>query len=713
MPVEKIRRLARWSGYTATLLKLGLRDPKGTFFSTKNARKLVGAYSRGGASEVARLIRATRSMPVMETGPRTVSLAEEYALAVSTRARKKDGIDLEFVSKAAERIAVERAPVKAIAFYLPQFHPIPENDAWWGEGFTEWTNVTKAAPQYLGHHQPQLPIDVGFYDLRLVETMEKQARLADWYGIGGFCFHYYWFGGKRLLERPIDQYLASKTIKLPFCFCWANENWTRRWDGQENEVLISQKYSPEDDIAFIEALFPAFSDPRYIRHDGKPMLIVYRVSQLPDPKATANRWRQRCREAGIGEIYLIAARSFEITDPRPYGFDAAIEFPPHQIPASNITKQISLVTPYFRGNINSYEDLADGYASQRTADYPLIKTVSPGWDNEARRPGAGHIFHGSSPSAYASWFKRSVAYAVEQTAADTNYPSFVFINAWNEWAEGAHLEPDRRYGYAYLHATGNILRDLYVASEEVSERVKASSDRFEKKNDTLVIVHVHYEELIGEIVDTLSRLRGVDVTISAGRAVSEKSIRYLLDNLPGVRIELFDNRGRDLAPFLDQLAFAREQGYRYACKVHTKKSPQRNDGEALRRHAFDELIGSQAIFAKNRKRFEDDPTLGMLAPSGSVLSLAHPPRHVLNRRWLDYLFQQLDIGELTESYDCDFVAGSMFWFRMDALKRVAELKLLPEMFEYEVGQVDGTLAHAVERVLAAAAAKSSFRTEEL
>lgn len=713
MAVEKSERLVRWLGYTSKLIKMGLLDPKGTFLSTRNARKLLAAYSRGGAAEVARLVRATRSIPTIVPGPRPVSLADEYALAVSTRAQKEGGIDLEFVPKTTERIAVERSPIKAIAYYLPQFHPIPENDAWWGEGFTEWTNVTKAVPQYLGHYQPHLPIDVGFYDLRLIETLEKQARLADWYGIGGFCFHYYWFSGKRLLERPIDQYLASKTIKLPFCFCWANENWTRRWDGQENEVLISQKYSPEDDVAFIEALFPAFRDARYIRHGGKPVLIVYRVSQIPDPKATANRWRQRCREAGIGEIYLIAARSFEITDPRPYGFDAAIEFPPHQISASNITHQIALLNPHFRGNIYNYEELADGYASQRTRGYPLIKTVCPGWDNEARRPGAGHIFHGSSPGAYAAWFKRSVAYAAEQAAADTDYPPFVFINAWNEWAEGAHLEPDRRYGYAYLHATGNVLRDLYIASEEVSELVGSSTSRFEKKNDTLVMVHIHYEELIGEIVDTISKLNGVDVTISAGRAVSEKSIRYLLDNLPGARIELFDNRGRDLAPFLHQLRFAREQGYRHACKVHSKKSPQRHDGERLRRHAFDDLIGSQAIFDKNKKRLEDDPTLGMLAPSGSLLSLADPPRNVLNRRWLGYLFQQLDVQALAQTYDCHFIAGSMFWFRVDALRLVAALELPTEMFEYEVGQVDGTLAHALERVLVVAAGKAGFRTEEL
>src|ERR1700682_5554230 len=181
---------------------------------------------------------------------------------------------------------------KLISMYLPQFHPIPENDEWWGTGFTEWANVTKARPKYRKHYQPHLPSDLGFYDLRLSETREAQAELAKRYGIHGFCYYHYWFNGKRLLERPFTEVLASGNPDFPFCLCWANENWTRRWDGREQETLLRQRYSPEDDRAHIRALLPAFEDARYIRVEGKPFFVVYRTGHMPDPRRTAEIWRE-------------------------------------------------------------------------------------------------------------------------------------------------------------------------------------------------------------------------------------------------------------------------------------------------------------------------------------------------------------------------------------------------------------------------------------
>ncbi len=343
----------------------------------------------------------------------------------------------------------------AIAFYLPQFHPIAENNEWWGRGFTEWTNVSRALPQYVGHDQPHLPGELGFYDLRLVDNMRRQAELARLYGVYGFCFHHYWFSGRRLLEGPIDQLIAHPDIDLPFCLCWANENWTRRWDGHDEDVLLGQRYTPEDDFAFIVDLLPYLRDPRYIKVDGRPLVIVYRPSLLPDCRRTLLLWRERCREEGLGEIFL-AMVQFDIDDPRTLGFDAAIEFPPHKLARGLpcINERMEIINPEYAGYIVDYQDLAESGKHWPQADYPLFKGVAPRWDNEARKPGRGYTFAGSTPERYGDWLQSAVAYS---RTHPVDGESLVFINAWNEWAEGAHLEPDRKYGYAYLQATRDAL----------------------------------------------------------------------------------------------------------------------------------------------------------------------------------------------------------------------------------------------------------------
>jgi len=348
--------------------------------------------------------------------------------------------------------------VRAIAFYLPQFHPIAENDAWWGEGYTEWTRVASARPLFYGHHQPQLPANLGFYDLRVPQVREAQARLAERYGIHGFCYHYYWFSGRRLLEKPLAAVLELGQPSLPYCICWANENWTRRWDGRDDDVLLSQTFSKEDDQRFIDDLIPMLRDPRYIRVDGKPLIVVYRTSLLPNPKRTTKIWRAAAKAAGLDGLYLVRVESFDDPVPAPnpgdMGFDASCEFPPHSVDVPEDKSRVHQLDPEFVGRIYDYERLVDAFLKKPDTGYRRLRGVMPAWDNTARVGRRAHIAANASPEAYQYWLSQ----IVEQTRK--NHPpaeQIVFINAWNEWGEGCHLEPDQRHGLRYLDATYSAL----------------------------------------------------------------------------------------------------------------------------------------------------------------------------------------------------------------------------------------------------------------
>lgn len=351
--------------------------------------------------------------------------------------------------------APESLSAKLIAFYLPQYHPIPENDAWWGKGFTEWTNVSKAIPNFVGHYQPKLPGELGFYDLRLPEIQQRQVELAKLYGVSGFAFYYYWFAGKTLLEYPIRQYHENPNFDLPFCLCWANENWTRTWDGLENDILIAQEYTEDAYLSFIQDISQYFKDPRYIRIDNKPVLLVYRVDQLPDAQKAAALWREESRRQGFDDLYLVVVQSFGVGDPRPFGFDAAVEFPPHHLGDAHIPQPtIEFLNPDFKGEIYDYSLAVKQMLAKKHGDYTVFRSVMPAWDNTARKQNTGHAFVNSSPTKYQAWLQEVIRETQHSLPTEERY---IFVNAWNEWAEGTYLEPDRKYGYAYLQATRNAL----------------------------------------------------------------------------------------------------------------------------------------------------------------------------------------------------------------------------------------------------------------
>ncbi len=366
---------------------------------------------------------------------------------------------------------------RVLAFYLPQFHAIPENDAAWGRGFTEWTNLARGLPRFAGHYQPRIPRDLGFYSLDQAETLRRQIALASGAGLGGFVFYYYWFNGRRLLDRPLETFLADGGLDFPFCLMWANENWTRRWDGSDDEVLISQDYRAVDEEALLAGFARHFADPRYIRLDGRPLLMIYRPALIPDAGATLARWRARLHELGGAAPVLVMAQSFNERDPRPYGLDGAVEFPPHKLvqdlPTAN--DRLRYLDPEFSGQVYDYAATVERSLAPDQAGFPLIKTAIPGWDNDARRQGAGLVVHGATPDAYQAWLDALISRAQERPFLGE---SLVCVNAWNEWAEGAYLEPDVHFGAAFLNATARAIGGYSAARAGAPRLLLVGHDAF-------------------------------------------------------------------------------------------------------------------------------------------------------------------------------------------------------------------------------------------
>jgi glycosyltransferase involved in cell wall biosynthesis/cell division protein FtsL len=341
---------------------------------------------------------------------------------------------------------------KAIAFYLPQFHAIPENDNWWGKGFTEWTNTRKARPMFEGHYQPHEPHkDFGYYNLTSVEILKKQAVLAKQHGIYGFCFYLYWFSGKRLLEKPLDLFLAHPEIDINFCLCWANENWTRVWDGEDKEILIQQEYSEEDPFKFINDIKKYVIDTRYIRINGEPVVLVYNPSRIPNAKETFIAWKKHALETGIGKIQIWITRAFDYTAENlnvADVVDAELEFPP------NMHHLVQNPIQHPTGKIFDYNEVVALYKQGMKSEerkLPLFRTCMLGWDNVPRRVSGWTTFAGFSLDAFFEWASLLV------NEASKTPDKIFFVNAWNEWAEGTYLEPDKKYGYANINTLSKAI----------------------------------------------------------------------------------------------------------------------------------------------------------------------------------------------------------------------------------------------------------------
>ncbi len=441
-----------------------LRDPGPRFSTSAYLRRHLDVASAKanplvhflefGINE-ARLIEPAGGLPPTATAIAEPAKQEPSGAGVTAEHLKFTRRGPEYEEFDSGILAGVTPDVKVLAFYLPQFHAIPENDRSWGKGFTEWRQVARGLPRFPGHYQPRLPRDLGFYDLTDPDVMRRQIALAKAAGINGFGFYYYWFDSHRVLEQPVETFLTSPDMDMPFMAIWANENWTRTWDGMSGEILLHQNYDPQHEPALLADLARHFKDPRYIRFGNRPFFVIYQPRHVPDPRETFARWRARWKSEFGLEPLIFMAQTFGVEDPSEFGLDGAIEFPPHKLTNNLPGRPVpDAFDPAFKGRVVSYDEVAAISLAEAEPAYPLIKTIAPGWDNDARRPMRGTTLEGSTPRKYGRWLTELVARA---RAKPTLGERIVAINAWNEWAEGAYLEPDLYYGSAYLNATARAL----------------------------------------------------------------------------------------------------------------------------------------------------------------------------------------------------------------------------------------------------------------
>ena len=583
--------------------------------------------------------------------------------------------------------------IKTIAIYLPQFHFIKENDLWWGKNFTEWTTVNKAKPFFIGHHQPRKPGDeidyLGYYYLINSEIIKKQVKLAKSHGIYGFGIYYYWFSGKRLLEKPLDIYLENKDINFPFLLIWANENWSRSWDGSNRMILIRQEYKKEDPENFIKDIKKYVLDKRYIKIKNRPIIIIYEPYKIPNLNETILIWRRKSKEIGIGEIYLIVRLipNKELDIKYSNLFEAAYDFPPRNgISISFKKKKYNLYTSLIYKNIKFFNS---------TNEFPIFRGSMLEWDNTPRRGKFGTIYQDFSPEKF--YFLNKII--IKWTRQNYNISNrFIFVNAWNEWGEGSYLEPDDKYGYSSINSLSKALFNLsYIVNYNI--------DNLKISCKIMIQAHVFYYDLINEIINKTNNIPSkFDLFITT---TSLNESKFIEDNIKqyskadNYNIMYFENKGRDILPFLKQLKLKFKK-YKYVCHIHTKKTNNINFpyfGHSWREYIFNNLLGSKEIVSEILTDFENYNKLGFIFPETfyEVYLVFGKELNNKNKKYMNLILKTLfpnkkyEVGKMIE-----FPEGNMFWAKIASIYQIFNIDY--ELFPKEEGQIDGTILHGVQRI---------------
>jgi lipopolysaccharide biosynthesis protein len=609
--------------------------------------------------------------------------------------------------------------VKTIAFYLPQFHEIPENSHWWGEGFTEWTNTSKSLPRFPSHYQPRVPHpDIGYYDLQEENSLEKQVAIAKASGINGFCFYYYWFSGKKLLERPIQNFMRRQDLDHGFLICWANENWTRRWDGLDKEILMEQRYEPGWDIKFIQDISIFLQDKRYIRLNDKPIIIIYNLTIIPDAESVVTNWRQWCRDNNIGEISVWAVYDNSFFNQEPSFIDKFVEFPPRPIATVEHLNKEAFGCTDTDAYIFDYEHFVDSILNDSclagNVRIPIYRCVMMGWDNSARRKGAFHAWAKFSGDKFYQWCRKAWEYTVH-TFPDQE--RFLFVNAWNEWAEGTYLEPDTRFGYANINTLSRAICKLPNRPGPIVKNASSSLDLF---NHSLIVhLHLFYVDLLDEFIESINCIpisHDLIITVCDQSSLDLVELnKHRFTHVSKIIIKLVQNRGRDLGPFIVELSGIIDQ-YDLVLHLHSKKSETVNWGHLWRKYLLRNLLGDKANVRMILNTFLANPDIGIIgvpvyAPISTHMSWGPDQKSRCQELLNDCFGGSSTVPPLPQ--EPDFSAGSFFWARTDAIHQLFSQGFTYESFEAEDQQVESTLAHAVERVFPYLAKCNQYSYEQV
>ena len=598
-----------------------------------------------------------------------------------------------------------KTDIKALALYLPQYHTFKENDEWWGKGFTEWTNVKKGRPRYLGHNQPRIPdSEFGYYNLLNPNIFLKQINLAKQHGLYGFAFYFYWFSGKKLMEQPLDMYLAHKEFDFPFLFVWANENWTRRWDGLDNEILIKQDYNLKDPYNLMADIKKFIDDKRYIRINSRPILCIYKPAGIPNLAKFILNLRAAAKEIGIGDLLLWSCMGQgELTSLEANNlFDGQYEFPPLGMPNLEVTKR-----PY-DGVSKSYAELVNKSKSLEKKYAKLNVNTFRGsmleWDNSARKENGYSSFDDFSSDKFYVLNKIIIDYTRRRFKQDNR---FIFINAWNEWGEGTYLEPDKKYGYANLNALSKALFDevysenytRYVGLEYKNNCPPIFDDRLMNNTSIAIQAHVFYQEIISEIIEKTNNIPyPFDLYITTDNLEKKEYIEryaHANSNAKHCVVDIVTNQGRDVFPFLTQAKKIVDK-YEFICHLHTKKSLHTCFGDMWRDYLYENLLGTQRLITDIFNIFLTEKNVGFISPQ-NIDFVASQVEWGRNRENCNNLMKKMN-PNYKISNEPYFPAGNMFWARTKCIKPLIDLNFSESDFESEAKQVDGTLAHAVERI---------------